>query len=108
MYTAMVTQALLSRGCNAMQPQGKPAGGRRRRRPSETPLSRLGLLQLLPPVLLLQLVLLLGLSPASALLQFVEVPNRTTNERTATFTYDCTTLDVAQGDTCKVEVRVGT
>lgn len=112
-HTAMITKTLISLGCNVMPSRGKPASGRRwqRRRSSETSPSRLGRLLLLPPVLLLQqfvllLLLLLGLSPASALLQFAEVPNRITNERTATFTYDCTTLDVAQGDTCEVEVRV--
>lgn len=93
------------------------ASRRRRRRSSATakglrlsPLfsstSWLGLLQLLLLPVLLLLLQLLALSPASALLQFAEVPNRTTNERTATFTFDCTALDVAQGDTCEVEVRV--
>lgn len=114
MHTAMITETLISLECNAMPSRGKPASGRRRQRrrqSSERSPSRLGRLLLLPPVLLLQqfvllLLLLLRLSPASALLQFAEVPNRITNERTATFTYDCTTLDVAQGDTCEVEVRV--
>lgn len=42
---------------------------------------------------------------ASALLQLDQVPNRITNERSATFTYVCTPLDVADKDGCDVEVR---
>ena len=117
MRTTMMRGAVLSRGCNEMQSRGVARCRRRRLRSSETgkglqvsPLfassSRLGLLRLLLLAVLLLLLQLLALSPASALLQFAEVPHRTTNERTATFTFDCTTLDVAHGDTCEVEVRV--
>ena len=42
---------------------------------------------------------------ASALLQLEQVPNRITNKRSATFTYVCTPLDVADGDGCDVKVR---
>lgn len=40
----------------------------------------------------------------SALLQLDQVPNRITNERRAAFTYVCTPLDVADGDSCDVKV----
>lgn len=43
-------------------------------------------------------------STASALLQLDRVPNRITNERSATFSYVCTPLDVADGDSCDVKV----
>lgn len=42
---------------------------------------------------------------ASALLQLDQVPNRITNKRSATFTYVCTPLDLADGDSCDVKVR---
>ncbi len=45
------------------------------------------------------------LGKAGALLQLDRVPNRITNERSATFTYVCTPLDVADMDGCDVEVR---
>lgn len=44
------------------------------------------------------------LSHAGALLQLDRVPNRITNERSATFTYVCTPIDVADGDSCDVKV----
>lgn len=40
----------------------------------------------------------------SALLQLDHVPNRITNERSATFTYVCTPLDVAVEGSCDVKV----
>lgn len=42
----------------------------------------------------------------SALLQLDQVPNRMTNEGSATFTYVCTPLDVAVDDSCFVKVSV--
>ena len=42
---------------------------------------------------------------ANALLQLDQVPNRITNKKSATFTYVCTPLDVADGDSCDVKVR---
>lgn len=41
---------------------------------------------------------------AGALLQLDQVPNRVANKRSATFTYVCTPLDVADGDSCDVKV----
>lgn len=61
-------------------------------------------------LLQLQLMLLnlfLAVTYTSALLQFDQVPDRITNQRRATFTYDCTPLDVAQGGGCNVKVRLG-
>lgn len=42
---------------------------------------------------------------SSALLELQGHPDSITNERTATFEYGCTALDVPQGDACGVEVR---
>lgn len=54
----------------------------------------------------LLLLLLLGSANnrVSALLQLDQVPNRTTNERSATFTYVCTPLDTTEDDGCDVKV----
>ncbi|CAB1108209.1 unnamed protein product [Ectocarpus sp. CCAP 1310/34] len=50
--------------------------------------------------------LLLGcaINRVSALLQLDQVPKRTTNERSATFTYVCTPLDTTEDDGCDVKV----
>lgn len=57
----------------------------------------------------LNLWLILGLAAvrSSALLNLKSHPDSITNKRTATFEYGCTPLDVAEGDTCGVEVRKG-
>ncbi|CAN0501579.1 unnamed protein product, partial [Ectocarpus sp. 12 AP-2014] len=59
------------------------------------------------PVAAVGLLLLLLLGSAnnrvSALLQLDQVPNRTTNERSATFTYVCTPLDTTEDDGCDVK-----
>ncbi|CAM9235952.1 unnamed protein product, partial [Ectocarpus sp. 4 AP-2014] len=60
----------------------------------------------LAAVRLLLLLLLLGSANnrvSSALLQLDQVPNRTTNERSATFTYVCTPLDTTEDDGCDVK-----